>query len=382
MSIDNNLEENNGLEENQTEEQRDLNSNEGGKKISGSKITGATLLFALLGVCFCWLAWHFYFSKMFFFQEQKPKEDTGTRHWQSAPSSLGKFEPPKLELPKVEEPPPPPPPAPEKVEEPKAPEPPPEEPKPDPMAVLKAKRLGASVKTQNYEPTPKKEEKKEEKKEVVQSRQVKIMKNMDFTLIKGTKIPCTVETTIISEQQGFTSCIITQDVFSGNGRVVLIEKGTKVTGEYRGGTVKNGDRRLQIIWDRLITPYDIVVQLDSPSTDRLGASGVTGKVDNRWMTRIGSALLVSLITDALEIQKDKHKNTQVVVESETAETGEDIATTILENNINLPPIIYIKEGGVINIFVADDIDLSSVYKVRAMARPQQIILPNRAVFFD
>lgn len=196
----------------------------------------------------------------------------------------------------------------------------------------------------------------------VPSRQVKRMENPDYTLVKGTKLPCTLETTIISEQQGFASCIISQDVYSGNARILLLEKGTKVTGEYRG-EVRNGDRRLQIIWDRLITPYDVVVQLDSPVTDRLGASGITGKVDNRWGARIGSALLISMLSDALQIIGDNSERADVIVNSETADTSQTLAEQILDKNINLAPIIYISEGQMLNIYVADDIDLSAVYRV-------------------
>lgn len=195
------------------------------------------------------------------------------------------------------------------------------------------------------------------------TRQAKLLRDIDYTLIKGTKIPCVLETNIISEQEGFASCIISQDVYSSNARVLLIEKGTKVTGAYNTG-LKNGDRRLGVVWDRLITPYDVVIQLDSPSTGRLGASGISGKVDNRWGTRIGSAILVSLIDDALRIAGDRSKSANVIVDSQTADTGKDMAVKILEKQINLPPIVYIREGEKINIYVADDVDLSSIYNIR------------------
>lgn len=197
------------------------------------------------------------------------------------------------------------------------------------------------------------------------SSRVKLMKNIDYTLIKGTNIPCVLETNIVSEQDGYTSCVVSQDIYSGNARVLLLEKGTRVTGEYRNEAVKNGDKRLSIVWDRLITPYDIAVQIKSPATDRLGASGVTGKVDNRWGTRIGSALLVSIISDALEIAGKNNDKAQVIVDSKTSDTSQDIAKEILKKNIDLNPIIYIREGEIINIYVADDIDLSSVYQARS-----------------
>lgn len=192
---------------------------------------------------------------------------------------------------------------------------------------------------------------------------VRMIENIDYTLLKGTIIPCVLETNIVSEQPGFTRCVISQDVYSENARMLLIEKGTKVTGSY-DSNVANGNSRLQIIWDRLVTPYHITVDLNSPTTDRLGASGIRGKVDNRWGTRIGSALLVSLISDALTIAADNSKDSQVIVESDTASTSQSLAERILDKNINLNPIIYIQEGTILNIYVADDIDFSELFEAK------------------
>ena len=192
---------------------------------------------------------------------------------------------------------------------------------------------------------------------------VRLVKNMNLTLIKGTKIPCILENNIVSEQDGFTSCIVSHDIYSGNAKTLLIEKGSKITGMY-SGSVKNGNRRLQIIWDRIITPYDLAIDLNSPSTDRLGASGVTGKVDNRWGLRIGSALLVSLITDTMEVVADRNKRTSRYIESETSDTSQDIAEKVLDQYINLPPIIYIEEGKTIQIYVQQDIDFSNAYRIK------------------
>ena len=204
---------------------------------------------------------------------------------------------------------------------------------------------------------------------------VRMLKNMDLTLIKGTKIPCVLENNIVSEQDGFTSCIVSHDIYSGNAKTLLIEKGSRITGMY-SGNVRHGNSRLQIIWDRIITPFDLAIDLNSPSTDRLGASGVTGKVDNRWGLRIGSALLISLISDSIEIAADRRKNVvmypngqttasdETYWDSNTRKTTEDIAKKILEKYIDLPPIIYIEEGKTVQIYVQQDIDFSNAYRIK------------------
>lgn len=341
---------------------QDLNNQTGGKKVSPAKILLIILLALLVLGGGAFAAFKF-ITGSFDFLDSNDAPSKRQRSWTAAPDDIGKFElpPPPTPVEKVEE---------TLIEdESAAPEPliietmetmpvqqAPAESNEEQPPSLKERRLGATVRPYNAPQTT-------TSTESVPTRQVKLMRNIDYMLIKGTKIPCTLETTIISEQQGFTSCIINQDVYSGNARVLLIEKGTKVTGEY-SGSVKNGDRRLQIIWDRLITPYDVVIQLDSPVTDRLGASGATGEVDNRWMTRIGSALLVSLFNDAINVLGENSQSAEVIVDSKTSETSQGLAKEILDNNINLPPIIYIKEGQMLNIYVADDIDLSSIYRAQ------------------
>lgn len=62
--------------------------------------------------------------------------------------------------------------------------------------------------------------------------------NRNYIITMGTSIPCILETAINSDQQGFASCIVSRDILSDNGRVVLLDKGTQIVGEYRAGLKK------------------------------------------------------------------------------------------------------------------------------------------------
>src|SRR3546814_1891074 len=55
-----------------------------------------------------------------------------------------------------------------------------------------------------------------------------MLPNRNFLITAGTLIPCILQTAINSGQPGYTSCLIPRDVYSENGRVVLMEKGTRV----------------------------------------------------------------------------------------------------------------------------------------------------------
>ncbi|AGF76307.1 type IV secretion system protein VirB10 [Bartonella vinsonii] len=197
--------------------------------------------------------------------------------------------------------------------------------------------------------------------------------NRNYIIAMGASIPCILETAISSDQQGFTSCIISRDILSDNGRVVLLDKGTQIVGEYRAG-LKKGQKRLFVLWNRAKTPNGIIITLASPATDSLGRSGMDGDIDNHWLERIGSALLVSIVKDGTNYAKNRllqgHEEQK---NSETVSAGQNIANIITENYANIPPTLTKNQGEMVNVFVARDLDFSSVYKLKIIENKQQII---------
>ncbi|WP_375620167.1 MULTISPECIES: type IV secretion system protein VirB10 [unclassified Bartonella] len=200
--------------------------------------------------------------------------------------------------------------------------------------------------------------------------------NRNYIIAMGTSIPCILETAINSDQQGFASCIVSRDILSDNGRVVLLDKGTQIVGEYRAG-LKKGQTRLFVLWNRAKTPNGIIISLASPATDSLGRSGIDGDIDNHWLERIGSALLVSLIKDVTNYANKRLAKKQEKEETETLSSGQNIANIVVENYANIPPTLSKNQGEMVNIFVARDLDFSSVYKLKVIENKKQIV--NRAI---
>lgn len=90
---------------------------------------------------------------------------------------------------------------------------------------------------------------------------------------------------------GLVGCQVQRNVFSDDGRVLLIERGSHLDGEYRIASVRSGTVRIPVLWTRIRTPLGVTVDIDSPGTGQLGESGIDGYVDNRWGERIGAANL-------------------------------------------------------------------------------------------
>lgn len=190
----------------------------------------------------------------------------------------------------------------------------------------------------------------------------------DALLVRGTYIRCVLETRIVTDIAGFTSCVVTEPVYSINGQRLLLPKGSKVSGRY--GSIEPIGPRVAVVWDRITTPTGIDVAMASPGVDNLGGAGHPGDYDAHWPSRIGSALLISLIGDGFKYAAAEHGPPATTIangvvvqepyESGTARTMERLANRALERNLQRPATVTIQPGEILNIYVARDVDFSAV----------------------
>jgi type IV secretion system protein VirB10 len=191
--------------------------------------------------------------------------------------------------------------------------------------------------------------------------------NRSLTLPKGTAFTCALKTRVISAAAGLIGCQVQRNVFSDDGRVLLIERGAHMDGEYRITGVRPGSVRIPVLWTRIRTPHGVTVDVDSPATGQLGESGIDGHVDNRWTERIGAAMLLSLIDDSVKlvIENQAHeRQADTLILPSTTANGSKLAEKVLDSTINIPPLIYRNQGGIVGIYVAHDVDFSGVYELQ------------------
>jgi len=186
-----------------------------------------------------------------------------------------------------------------------------------------------------------------------------------FLLSKGAFIDCTLETAIDSTLPGMTTCITATDTFSSDGTVVLLERGTKLIGETRG-RMQQGVARVFVLWTEARTPLGIVVPLDSPGTDELGRSGLSGTVKRHFWDRFGAAILISTLDGAVQaaVQSASRGGGPIVYNPSSSES---VVTDVLKNSVNIPPTLIKRNGDRIQVFVARDIDFRSVYELRPIS---------------
>ncbi|WP_432591913.1 TrbI/VirB10 family protein [Stenotrophomonas maltophilia] len=191
----------------------------------------------------------------------------------------------------------------------------------------------------------------------------------DMLLARGTYIRCVLETRIITDLEGFASCVTAEPIYSTNGRRLLIPQGSKVLGSYAAGV--GSGHRIAVAWDRVMTPSGIDITMESPSVDTLGGAGHPGQYDAHWTSRVASAFFISLFSDAFKYYGEKYGPKTVTdtgmggvivqpFQSNTARTMESVAHEAVQDGLSRPPTITLNQGSVISIYVAKDVDFSGV----------------------
>ena len=200
-----------------------------------------------------------------------------------------------------------------------------------------------------------------------------VLQHQPYLLTQGTVIPCVLQTAIDSTLPGLTTCIIPQDVIGKTG-ITLLDRGTKLVGQSEGG-IRQGESRLFVLWTRAETPSGVVINLDSPGADPLGRSGFDGAIDNHFWQRFGGALLLTLVEGGIQAGTALASPNG----STTISTGnvDSVASTALNNSINIPPTLRKNQGEMVSIMVARDLDFSTVYQVTAAAGAPMTLAGSR-----
>jgi type IV secretion system protein VirB10 len=213
------------------------------------------------------------------------------------------------------------------------------------------------------------------------------IRNPSLTLAKGTLPDCTLVTAIRTDQPGFLKCILGAPVMSMDGNVTLLDTGTTMEGEYTQG-VQAGQKAIFTLWTRAVTPNFVTVQLNSPGTDPLGRAGTDGYIDNKWLERFSGAVFFSLFEDLKEyaIAREEQRaalrtaaagnggttyniGTQGLLSqlNNTGSTTKSIVEEMLKQGSQVKPSLYKNQGEVIRIYVARDVDFSSVYELQRIS---------------
>ncbi len=178
--------------------------------------------------------------------------------------------------------------------------------------------------------------------------------NPSTTVPQGAVIQTVLETALDSNRPGFVRAIVSRDVRSFDGTRVLIPRGSRLFGEYKADLAR-GQNRAFIQWQRLTRPDGVQIMVDSPAADPLGRAGVGGKVNSHFFERFSGAILQSALDVGVGLATRSATNGTVVLGlpgSTQSITG--------NNQENLRPTLKVKHGTMVSVFVARDLDFTTV----------------------
>ena len=190
--------------------------------------------------------------------------------------------------------------------------------------------------------------------------QASALGNMGNIILQGKLIDAVLETGVNSDLPGMVRAIVSYDVYGEAGNKVLIPRGSRLIGQYNSA-IRKGQARVFVIWNRLVRPDGIEVALDSGGTDQLGVAGIKGKVNNHFFQIFGASFLLSIIgasSATVGVDTNDQYNSLATYRQEVANGFQDSASGVLEQYASIPPTITIKQGSLIKVFVARDLDFS------------------------
>ncbi|WP_230771580.1 TrbI/VirB10 family protein [Sphingomonas sp. Leaf4] len=171
----------------------------------------------------------------------------------------------------------------------------------------------------------------------------------------GTQIPIVLETPIDTARPGLVRAIASDDTRGFDGNRTLIPRGSRFIGEYQGD-IRSGQNRVLVTWSRVICPDGTTIRLASPAADRLGGAGVPGRVNSFFLQRFTGAVLQTALSFGANLAYRSRSNPVIlgIPSSPVTSVGQGLLPT------DYRPKITVKQGTVLNIFVARDLDFSGL----------------------
>ncbi|WP_261294190.1 TrbI/VirB10 family protein [Sphingomonas hylomeconis] len=183
-----------------------------------------------------------------------------------------------------------------------------------------------------------------------------ILRNGSTTVPQGTLIPAVLETALDSTRPGLARALVQRDVVGFDGTKVLIQRGSRLIGEYRAD-LQPGQNRASVLWTRLVRPDGVTIALGSQAADTLGRGGIKGSVNSHFLARFGAAILQSTLDVGVALASRAGNNNGVIIGSPLGGFG---GGGLIGNNNQVRPTLTVKQGTALMVFVARDLDFSGV----------------------
>ena len=183
-----------------------------------------------------------------------------------------------------------------------------------------------------------------------------------YQVMAGTIIPAALVTGIDSDLPGQVIASVTEGVYdTATGRYLLIPQGSRLIGRY-DSQVAFGQRRVLLVWTRLILPDTSSIALDRlPGIDPAGYAGLEDGVDWHWDRILAGAALSTLLGVGAELAAPANStdgNRIVVAARDSSQdTVNQVGQEVTKRNLSVQPTLTIRPGFPMRVMVNKDLVL-------------------------
>jgi type IV secretion system protein TrbI len=195
-----------------------------------------------------------------------------------------------------------------------------------------------------------------------------------YQVMAGTIIPAALVTGINSDLPGQVIANVTEGVYdTATGRYLLVPQGSRLIGRY-DSQVAFGQRRLLLVWTRLILPDTSSIALDRlPGIDPAGYAGLEDGVDWHWDRILAGAALSTLLGVGAELAAPDRSSGEnsggnrvgSAARQGVQDTVNDVGQEITKRNASIQPTLTIRPG----------------FSMRVMVNKDLILRPYQPLFF-
>jgi type IV secretion system protein TrbI len=183
-----------------------------------------------------------------------------------------------------------------------------------------------------------------------------------YLVTAGTIIPAALITGINSDLPGQVIASVTESIYdSATGRYLLIPQGSRLIGRY-DSQVSFGQRRVLLVWTRLILPDTSSIALDRlPGIDPAGYAGLEDGVDWHWDRILAGAALSTLLGVGAELAAPQRGGSegQIVIATRQSvqDTVNEVGKEVTKKNLDVQPTLTIRPGFQLRVVVSKDMIL-------------------------
>jgi type IV secretory pathway VirB10-like protein len=184
-----------------------------------------------------------------------------------------------------------------------------------------------------------------------------------YRIAEGTIIDAVLTNRLDGGSSSPVNCLVTNSIYSHDGRLVLIPAGARVLGETHA-VEGLGETRLAVSFHRIVMPDgSSSISLDHFSgLNQLGDAGLRDQVNRHYWSTFGSAAAVGLVGGLSQLLGNVALGSgdgdrTVIVAGGSADAASQAAAQTMSQYLNRMPTITIREGHRIKVYVTRDVDV-------------------------